>query len=151
MSDDISAIRWIFEERMHTRACSIHQFESATNNCVFRIETKTRPYIFKVYAKSDWPENGKLPFISRTLDEHGIPHAELAVFTRDDERFPNGYSIEECLPGTTADRWRYPTMKLWGYLGAWSSGFAATSNQADRYGLYRQRCGAICEFCGIHV
>jgi hypothetical protein len=26
------------------------------------------------------------------------------VFNREDENFPNGYLIEECLPGTTADK-----------------------------------------------
>ncbi len=102
--DNIGLIKKTFEDQMHKKACSIYQFENIFNNYVFKVETETKPYIFKVYAKRDWPENGKLPFVSRKLSEYNIPHAELLVFNREDEIFPNGYLIEECLPGTTADR-----------------------------------------------
>jgi len=101
---DIALIKKAFEDRMYLEASAVHRFENVTNNSVFRIETESRPYIFKVYAKRDWPEDGKLPFVCRKLTEHDIPHAQLFVFDREDARFPNGYSIEECLPGTTADR-----------------------------------------------
>ena len=101
---DIGIIEKTFEARMHTRVRAVRPFEGVANNDVLKIETETGPYIFKVYAKRDWPENGKLPFINRKLNAYNIPHAELAVFCRDDACFPNGYSIEECLPGTTADR-----------------------------------------------
>jgi len=101
---DIAWITRTFEDQMHMEASAIHRFENVPNNSVFRIEAKSRPYIFKVYAKRDWPEDGKIPFVYRMLTEHDIPHAQLFVFDREDARFPNGYSIEECLPGTTADR-----------------------------------------------
>jgi len=101
---DIAWIKEIFEDQMHMEASAIHRFENVPNNSVFRIETGAGPYIFKVYAKRDWPEDGKIPFVYRKLTEHDIPHAQLFVFDREDARFPNGYSIEECLPGTTADR-----------------------------------------------
>lgn len=62
------------------------------------------PTFSKSMPKRDWPEDGKLPFIARKLDEYKIPHAKLFVFDRDNINFPNGYQIEECLPGVTADR-----------------------------------------------
>jgi aminoglycoside phosphotransferase (APT) family kinase protein len=108
-------IRKAFEEQMHIEAYSIQQFEDVPNNKVFRVETAAKSYIFKIYAKRDWPENGKLAFVSRKLGEHKIPHAELFVFNRDDDNFPYGYLIEECLPGATADRLvlsRDETLKL---------------------------------------
>jgi thiamine kinase-like enzyme len=101
---DADKIKITFEKHMEQSVHSIHQFENVPNNHVFKIETESQSYIFKVYAKCDWPENGKLPFVSRKLSEHKITHAKLFVFNRDDVNFPNGYLIEECLPGTTADR-----------------------------------------------
>ncbi len=97
-------IKITFEKDMEQSVHSIHQFENVTNNQVFKIETEYQSYIFKVYAKYDWPENGKLPFVSRKLSEHNITHAKLYVFNRDDMNFPNGYLIEKCLPGKTADQ-----------------------------------------------
>ncbi len=97
-------IRQTFEAQMKQAAITVQPFDHVTNNHVFKIETAARPYIFKVYSSNDWPENGKLPFVCRKLAECRIPHAELFVFDRSNENFPGGYLIEECLPGTTADR-----------------------------------------------
>lgn len=83
---------------------SIHQLVNVTNNNVFRIETESQSYIFKIYSNRSWPEDGKVPFIYGKLTENDIPHARLFVFSREDINFPNGYLIEECLPGSTADR-----------------------------------------------
>jgi Ser/Thr protein kinase RdoA (MazF antagonist) len=101
--DNIILIKNTFEEKMNIPVKSIHQFENVQNNQVFKIETEALPYIFKIYS-SGWPEDGKLPFVSQKLDEYKIPHAKLFVFNRDNDNFPNGYLIEECLPGITADR-----------------------------------------------
>ena len=101
--NDINIIKKTFEDQMHKDICSIHQFENVTNNNVFKIETESQPYIFKIYS-SGWPENGKLLFVTRKLAEYKIPHAKIFIFTREDKNFPNGYLIEECLTGTTADR-----------------------------------------------
>ncbi len=81
---------------------SIYSFENVTNNHVFKLTTQGKDYIFKIY-NSGWPENGKLSFVNNRLNENKIAHAELIAFTRDDEKFSNGYLIEECLVGTTAD------------------------------------------------
>ena len=96
-------IKKIFESQIDVKVNSIHPFE-ITNNCVYRVETKFKPYIFKIFNYNYWPENGKLLFINQKLNENNIPAAKIFVFSRDNEDFPNGYLIEECLPGTTADK-----------------------------------------------
>lgn len=118
--EGINIIKDTFESQLNKKVSSIHQYENMTNNRVFRIETKSQPYIFKIY-NSGWPENGKLMFVSDKLDEYNIPHAKTLVFNRDDESFPNGYLIEKCLPGITADRLTLPTndtLKLFKKLAA---------------------------------
>ena len=101
---DIGTITSVFEKDMRQKARSVHQFENVENNSVYRIETDLQPYIFKIYRSGDWPEDGKLLLVDRLLTEHGIPHAKIFVYNRDKTSFPNGYLIEECLPGATADR-----------------------------------------------
>ncbi|MDR0286527.1 MAG: aminoglycoside phosphotransferase family protein [Clostridiales bacterium] len=105
-------IRETFEKQTGLKMLSIHQCKSTmknnytedfVNNGVYKIETDTRPYIFKVY-KEEWPKEGKIPFVYRKLDEYRIPHAEIIIFSRNDENFKDGYLIEECLPGITASR-----------------------------------------------
>ena len=100
---DINTIKRIFEENMSQKVCSMQKFENVENNTVYRIETKSQPYIFKIY-KGDWPEDEKLLLVDRLLTEHDIPHAKISVYSKDNSDFPYGYLIEECLPGTTADR-----------------------------------------------
>ncbi len=100
---NIDIIKETFEGQMNKTVKSIHKIEEVPNNQVFKIYTELQPYIFKIYS-SGWPEDGKLPFVAHMLDEYKIPHAELFVFNREDNNFPNGYLIEECLQGITADR-----------------------------------------------
>lgn len=102
--DQIDLVKSTFEARTGQKAHSVHQYENVMNNRVYRVETDSRPYIFKIYSSRDWPEDGKTLFVSKKLSEHSIPHANILVFDREDRRFPGGYLIEECLPGTTADR-----------------------------------------------
>lgn len=104
MTDTINIIRQVFEKDMGESVCDIKKFEHVENNTVYKIETSSRPYIFKIYNNPDWPEDGKLLFVDRLLTEHGIPHAKIFIYCRDNANFPNGYLIEECLPGATADR-----------------------------------------------
>jgi len=58
----------------------------------------------KIYRKRDWPEDGKLVFVNRKLLEHQIGCAKMIAFDRTDAFFHNGFLLEECLPGETADR-----------------------------------------------
>jgi len=101
---DIDTIKHVFKENTNKNVCSIHQFENVENNSVYKIETESQSYIFKIYSNSNWPEDGKLLLVDRLLTEHEIPHAKIFVYNRDKVNFPNGYLIEECLPGVTADR-----------------------------------------------
>ena len=101
---DIKDIKGIFERQTGRTPLAIVKYEILTNNIVYRIETRTQSYIFKVYVSKGWPEEGKRLFVNRKLREFGIPHAEIIVHCCGDDKFPNGYLIEECLPGTTADR-----------------------------------------------
>jgi len=113
--DNINLIRKTFEAQIGQKVCLVQKYENVANNSVYRIETDSQPYIFKVYNNKNWPEDGKLSFINQKLNEYKIPHAEILVFNRNDDNFPNGFLIEECLPGTTADRLAlstYETLKL---------------------------------------
>lgn len=110
-----------FENSIGKPVRSIYRYDNVPNNQVYRIETDSRPFIFKIYAQRDWPEEGKLPFVHQKLDEYSIPHARLYAFNREDDNFPNGYLIEEFLPGVTADRLTLShdeNIKLFEKLGA---------------------------------
>ncbi|MDR0818353.1 MAG: aminoglycoside phosphotransferase family protein [Oscillospiraceae bacterium] len=117
---DIDIIKKTFEAKTHKYVQAIHELENVPNNRVYRIETESCPYIFKIYSSLDWPENGKLAFVAAKLREFDIPVARILVFCRDNDNFPNGYLIEECLPGITADRLTLSapeTLSLFGQLG----------------------------------
>ena len=81
-------------------------FENIPNNSVYSFESGGEGYIFKLFRSKYWPENDKLQFVNQTLQQYGIPCAELIVFTRDDPAYPNGYLIERKLDGITADKVR---------------------------------------------
>lgn len=78
--------------------------EQVTNNKVFKFTFDGKPYIFKFYKSKWWPEDGKIPFVTKTLLENGIRCADVKLFTRDNKDFPNGYLIEEMLSGVAADK-----------------------------------------------
>ncbi|MCL2187664.1 MAG: aminoglycoside phosphotransferase family protein [Defluviitaleaceae bacterium] len=101
---DTHSIKKVFEKDMGKNVTAIQQFEGVENNAVYKIETPSQAYIFKIYRIPNWPEDGKLLLVDRLLTERGIPHAKIFVYNRDATHFPNGYLIEECLPGITADR-----------------------------------------------
>ena len=117
---DIGIITKVFERNIKQGVRSVHRFENVTNNSVYRIDTELQSYIFKIY-KCGWPEDGKLLFVDKKLTEHDIPHAKILVYNRENAEFTNGYLIEECLPGTTADRLalsKNQTIDLFKKLGA---------------------------------
>lgn len=92
------------ESILQTKIISINQCDNITNNMVYIVETITGSYIFKIYNNKSWPEDRKLSFVSKKLSESGIPHAKIITYNRDDSYFTNGFLIEECLPGFTADK-----------------------------------------------
>ncbi len=77
--NDTGLIIKTFEQKMKQSVYSIKKFDNVPNNSVYKINTKSQPYIFKVYSKRDWPEDGKVPFIHRKLTENNIPHARLFI------------------------------------------------------------------------
>jgi len=99
-------IKEVFERDMHKQAISIRPCKNKIFNInnVYKIETEDRPYIFKMYRSPGYPEEGKMLFVAQKLAEHGIPHARIFSYHCGDDDFPNGYLIEECLPGIAADR-----------------------------------------------
>ncbi|MDR0286526.1 MAG: aminoglycoside phosphotransferase family protein [Clostridiales bacterium] len=101
---EIDLVKETFEKQLNKKALSVYQFENVPNNNVFKIETELKPYIFKIYSSPDWPEEGKPLFVNQKLNEYQIPHPEILIYNLSDKNFPNGYLIEECLPGTSADR-----------------------------------------------
>jgi Ser/Thr protein kinase RdoA (MazF antagonist) len=122
-SDINAKIIKISEKHLNTEILSICPFENITTNRVFKIITQEKSYIFKIY-KSGWPEDGKLLFVDKQLTKHAIPHAKILVYSRDSSDFPNGYLIEECLSGTTADMLalsKDETIALYKKLGAFVS------------------------------
>ncbi|WP_058302974.1 aminoglycoside phosphotransferase family protein [Gorillibacterium timonense] len=104
MEDMIVRIEKKVEEVLHAKVDHIEKLENVPNNSVYKIFVKDRPYIFKIYRQRDWPEDGKLAFINQKLIEHQIGCAKLIAFDRSDPFFQNGYLLEECLPGVTADQ-----------------------------------------------
>lgn len=117
--NNINLIKETFENQLNIEVRSVHQFENITNNYVYKIGTDTQPYIFKIY-KSGWPEDKKLLFVDSQLTQYGISHAKIFAYNRDNTDFTNGYLIEECLPGKTADMLvlsKDETITLFGKLG----------------------------------
>jgi len=99
-------IKRIFERDMKLDVISINKCKNHISNLnnIFIIETKDKKYIFKMYRHKGYPEENKMIFISKWLTENNIPHAKTCIYNRNDGDLPNGYIIEEHLPGIAADR-----------------------------------------------
>ena len=102
----IRLIKKAFERDIGTEVLAIYPCKNRVFNInhVYRIATEDRQYIFKIYRSPGYPEEGKMLFAAQKLAEHNIPHAEIFACSSGDSVFPNGYIIEECLPGITPDR-----------------------------------------------
>ena len=85
-------------------ADEIRKTENATNNFVYSFTAAGARCYLKLYRNKNWPEEGKIPFVYRSLLQKGIPCAELVAYDRDDETYPNGYLIEREIQGTAADK-----------------------------------------------
>lgn len=112
-------IERIIKKNLGSQPESIRTIENVTNNTVYSFEVTGKRYILKFYRNRYWPEDGKIPFVSRTLAEHKIPAAVLVTFQRMDEAYPDGYLIEEELPGCAADKMpldREKEIELYGKL-----------------------------------
>lgn len=104
MEQLIHSIRKKVEQLLNATVDDIRKIENVPNNAVYKIIVGKESYIFKIYKQRNWPENGKLLFINRQLNERKIGCAKIIAFDRNDPLFPTGYLLEECLPGKTADQ-----------------------------------------------
>ncbi|GHT53166.1 hypothetical protein FACS1894106_3610 [Spirochaetia bacterium] len=104
--DNYNLIEKIFERDINKKVLSINKCENLIFNInnVFKVETKEGLYIFKLYRSIGYPEKDKMIFVSKKLYEYKIPHAKIYSYNRNDNDLPNGYIIEEYLPGITVDR-----------------------------------------------
>lgn len=104
MNIDIKTIERTAQNYFSGTINNIRQIENVTNNTVYSFESTSGQYIIKFYKSRYWPENGKIPFVYRTLKSNNIPCAELIAFNRENENIPNGYLIESMVQGTAADK-----------------------------------------------
>ena len=99
-------VKKVFERDINRKAISIRKCDNLTFNIndVYVIEAEDKLYILKVFHATEYPERGKMVYISKKLAEHSIPHAKIYSYNRNDNDFQGGYIIEEYLPGKTVDR-----------------------------------------------
>ncbi|WP_282937333.1 aminoglycoside phosphotransferase family protein [Paenibacillus sp. RC67] len=103
MEELIVHIRRKAKELLNAEVEYVEKFENVPNNSVFKILVDRKFYIFKLYKKRTWPEDGKLIFINHKLIENHIGCAKIITFDRNDSYFQTGFLIEEYLPGVNAD------------------------------------------------
>lgn len=85
-------------------ADEVGKIEHVTNNMVYPFTIAGNDYFLKLFRSKNWPEDGKIQFVYRSLSEKNIPCAELIAYSRDDKVYPNGYLIERKIQGTAADK-----------------------------------------------
>ena len=95
------------------KAEEIGRIENVTNNSVYPFTVAGEQYFLKLYRSKDWPEEGKIPFVYRSLSQKGIPHAELIAYCRENAASSNGYLIEHEIPGTAADKMQLDREQPW--------------------------------------
>ena len=106
METDITleTVNQIIKSNFGRCAEEIRKFENVTNNFVYSFTVSDKHYILKLFRSTDWPEDGKVPFVNQLLMQNHIPCAELIAYSRTDPIYPNGYLIEREVQGIAADR-----------------------------------------------
>ncbi|MDE6421142.1 MAG: aminoglycoside phosphotransferase family protein [Lachnospiraceae bacterium] len=106
METDITleTVNQIIKSNFGRCAEEIRKFENVTNNFVYSFTVSDKHYILKLFRSTDWPEDGKVPFVNQLLIQNHIPCAELIAYSRTDPIYPNGYLIEREVQGIAADR-----------------------------------------------
>lgn len=99
----IDLIKSKAETILKENVLSVLPFENITNNYVYKVTTAKNQYIFKIY-KQGWPEDGKLLFVNKVLNENNIPCARIVYYCHTDNELSNGFLIEEFLTGRIADK-----------------------------------------------
>jgi Ser/Thr protein kinase RdoA (MazF antagonist) len=93
------AVREAAESVLGAGACAVSPLAFGNINRVFKVESKERACVVKVFTCADWPEAGKLPWVESQLDRSDVPRARLLHYTRDDALFPHGFSVSEFVEG----------------------------------------------------
>ena len=70
-----------------------------TNNSVYIIDYHGEKYIFKIYRSKNWPENGKLLYVNKLLEQNNIKYPKVIDYTRSHAYFENGYVLEQKING----------------------------------------------------
>ncbi|MDE5820392.1 MAG: aminoglycoside phosphotransferase family protein [Lachnospiraceae bacterium] len=106
METDITleTVNQIIKSNFGRCAEEIRKFENVTNNFVYSFTVSDKHYILKLFRSTDWPEDGKVPFVNQLLIQNHIPCAELIAYSRTDPIYPNGYLIEREVQGIAADK-----------------------------------------------
>ena len=68
-------------------------------NHVYKIITDKKTIIARVFRYANQPADGMLQWIEKQLTKHKIPHAKLLYYSRDNNFFPNGFMVSECVEG----------------------------------------------------
>lgn len=100
----LETVGQIIEKNFGCCAEEIRRPENITNNFVYFFTVSGKHYVLKLYRSTDWPEDGKVPFVNQLLIRHNIPCAELVAYSRGDGLYPNGYLIEREVQGIAADK-----------------------------------------------
>ena len=82
----------------------VRKFENETNNYVYSVVTAKQRYIYKQYRDKNWPEDCKVPFVHKVLEQNHIPKASLIQYCKQDVEFPNGFLLETEVRGVCANK-----------------------------------------------
>ena len=102
----METVELIIKDHFGRNADGIEKNGNVTNNSVYFFTVAGDCFFLKLYRSKDWPEEGKVPFVYQSLLRNRIPCAELIAYSRDDEKYPNGYLIERRIQGKAADQIR---------------------------------------------
>jgi len=87
------------EDALKTKVIGCVKMQNGAVNHVFKISTAKGDVIARIFKFENWPEDGKLEWIEKSLATRKIPHARLLYFTRDKKYFPHGFMVQEFVPG----------------------------------------------------
>lgn len=86
-------------------ATKVTQLTAGSYNIVYKALLKSgQKIVVRIFRSKDWPEDGKLEWISSKLTEFQIPTAKILFSTRDDKYFPKGFMVQEFIDGEIVEK-----------------------------------------------
>ena len=79
----VETVENIIKHCFGCKSDEISKVENITNNYVYHITVGGNSFFLKLYRNNDWPEEGKIPFVYRSLAQKNIPCAELIAYEKD--------------------------------------------------------------------